>query len=459
MDPHRLARNFVNSYYKDLQKRVTLAFWRGEFWSYKDGCYRRVAHGEMAAQLTSAIKKEIDSAPLLDRYGRAYTVTKGTIANVANALGGTLYVPDILEQPAWIHGENGHTNYLAMKNGLLDLTTCSWEGSNALRPLTPHWFSAVNLPYDYDSNAKCPLWLDFLNRVLEGDKERIELLQQWFGYLLTPDTSLQAFMVLEGEGANGKSVVLEVVEAMLGQSNTAHVPVEVFGDRFQLTMTDKKLVNIAPEVNESARLNEGVLKQFTGGDLIYIDRKGLPGIEVKPTARLMMATNNRPPFSDRSEGIWRRMLYLPFRITIPPEERNRNLAQQLKAEVPGILNWALEGRHRLYERGRFIEPTESVKALQEYRRESNPAGIFLREHCHQHVGARIEADRVYQSYQTWARDNGHVPLNGALLGKEVVRAYPQVTRVRGTGVGGSRPWWYQGIALGPAAEGELNSAA
>jgi putative DNA primase/helicase len=456
MDPHRLARNFVADNYRDSQKRVTLAFWRGEFWSYENGCYRRKTYGEMAAQLTSAIKKEVDSVPLLDRYGRAHVVTKGTIANVTNALTGTLYVPDTLEQPAWIHGENGHTNYLAMRNGLLDLREAD---ANVLRPLTPNWFSAVCLPYDYDAAADCPQWHSFLNRVLEGDAERIELLQQWFGYLLTPDTSLHAFMVLEGEGANGKSVVLEVVEAMVGHANVSHVPVEVFGDRFQLTMTDRRLVNIASEVNDSARLNEGVLKQFTGGDAMYFDRKGIPGFDAKPTARLMMATNNRPPFSDRSDGIWRRILHLPFRVTIPVSEQNPNLAQQLKTEVAGILNWALEGRRRLNERGRFITPAESVKALQEYRRESNPAAIFLREHCHRQVGARVGADIVFLSYQQWAKDNGHVPLNSGQFGKEVVRAYRDVTRVRGSRADGSRPWLYQGIALGLAAEDEVKSAA
>jgi putative DNA primase/helicase len=147
------------------------------------------------------------------------------------------------------------------------------------------------------------------------------LLQEWFGYLLTPDTRFQKFVILEGERANGKSVVLDTLEAMLGAKNVSHVPVEVFGDRFQLTMTVNKLANIAPEVYDNVRLNEGALKQFTGGDSIYFDKKGVQGFDAKPSARLIMSTNNHPPINDRSNGIWRRMLFLPFRVTIPEREQ------------------------------------------------------------------------------------------------------------------------------------------
>ena len=139
-----------------------------------------------------------------------------------------------------------------MRNGLLDLSSASsGHKQGALQSLTPNWFSAVRLPYDYDSASVCPRWAVFLDRVLEGDAERIRLLQEWFGYLLTPDTSLQRFLVLEGEGANGKSIIVEVVEAMVGYANVSHVPIEVFDERFQLTMTVDKLVNIAPEANDA----------------------------------------------------------------------------------------------------------------------------------------------------------------------------------------------------------------
>jgi putative DNA primase/helicase len=455
MDPHKLARHYIKSYCKDSQNRPTLVHWRGDFYLYQDGRYRKVTNAEMFTQLTAVIKRHVDAVPLLDKWNRAYQVTSAVVHNVSNALASELHVEDSFDQPAWIRGESGHTNYIALRNGLLDISNTG--GSYTLRPLTPHWFSTVALPYDYDAKATCPQWLRFLHTVFEDDEERIQLLQQWFGYLLTPDTSQQSFMVLEGEGANGKSVVLEVVEALLGHKNVSHVPVEVFGERFQLTVTENKLANIAPEVNETARISEGALKQFTGGDVMYHDRKGRDGFDTKPTARLMLATNNRPPFGDRSDGIWRRMRYLPFQVTIQPEDRNPNLARQLKTEVAGILNWALEGHRLLYANGRFIEPAASVKAIQEYRRESNPAGIFLREQCHRDDASRVPVDALYQAYREWAKDNGHSALNNAQFGKEVGKVYRNVKKVRPTLADGSRPWMYLGVVLGPDVE--LKAAA
>jgi putative DNA primase/helicase len=449
MDPHRLAREFITEYGTDSRGRQTIRHWRGEFWIYENGCYHSINNGEMSARLTKAIRTHVRAKALVDQHRQLFRVTKGTVTNVANALAGELLVTGDIEQPAWVGADASHTDYIAFRNGVLDVSVNDAARSSALRQPTPHWFSSVCLPYDYDARGCCPKWLAFLDRVLEGDAERIALLQEWCGYLLTPDTSLHKFVVLEGEGANGKSVVLDVVEAMLGRANVAHVPVEVFGDRFQLTGTIGKLANIAPEVNEVIKLNEGVLKQFVAGDRMYFDRKGVPGIDAKPSARLMMATNNRPPVSDRSDGVWRRMLHLPFRVTIPAAEQDHRLAERLKEELPGILNWSLEGRRRLYANGMFTTPVVSVAAIEEYRRESNPAGIFLREHCSLGVDSHVPTDALYEAYRAWTRRNSFSTLNGSQFGKEVKRVYPSVVRQRPT-LSGQRAWVYAGLAQAEA---------
>jgi len=325
-------------------------------------------------------------------------------------------------------------------------------------PLTPEWFSTVILPYGFDSNADCPRWHRFLDEIYERDEERKALLQEWAGYLLTPDTQYHKFMVLEGEGANGKSVVLEVMEALVGSENTSHVPVEVFGDRFQLAQTVNKLLNIAPEVNESAKLNEGAIKQFTAGDVMYVDRKHVEGIDVKPTARLMMATNNRPPIADRSDGMWRRMLFVPHRLNVRPAEQNPHLAAELKQELPGILNWALEGRRRLTSRRVFTEPKVSREALAEYRSESNPARGFLADQCVSRATASVSVSDLYVAYRVWAQDNGYPLLSGAAFGKEVRKAFPDMRKKR-IAVGSERPWFYEGIALRAVVDPSLGAVA
>src|SRR5205814_4102 len=148
----------------------------------------------------------------------------------------------------------------------------------------------------------------------------------------------------EGEGANGKSVVCGVLTALLGGGNVAHVPLESFGERFALNQTLGKLANIASEVGELDKVAEGKLKGFTSGERMMFDRKGRDPVEAMPTARLVLATNNRPRFSDKSDGVWRRMLLIPFQVQITAEERVYGMDKPdwwiEKGELPGIFNWA-----------------------------------------------------------------------------------------------------------------------
>ena len=114
-------------------------------------------------------------------------------------------------------------DFIALQNGILDLEGLLTRKEHHLLPHTPAWFSTICLPYNFDPIADCPRWKNTLVHNLEGDQERMALLQEWAGYLLLPDTSQQKFLVLEGEGANGKSVYMAGLEAMLGTENVSHV--------------------------------------------------------------------------------------------------------------------------------------------------------------------------------------------------------------------------------------------
>ena len=329
-------------------------------------------------------------------------------------------------------------------HGLLDLNQLLTRGHAALLPHTPEWFSPNCLPYRFDGGASCATWLQFLNEVLESDAERIALLQEWFGYCLIPDTRQQKFLVLEGEGANGKTVVLDVLTGVVGVENVSQVPLEVFGQRFQLTSTLGKLVNIASEVEGLGSVAEGTLKQFTGGDRMYFDRKGIAGLEAYPTARLTLAANNRPRFRDKSMGLWRRMIVMPFRVTIPEERRDLTLTERLLTELPGIFNWAVEGLRRLRAQGRLTMPLVCREVIEEYRRKSNPARLFLEDRCRKNLKAHVAVGELYGEYAEWTRAFGHKPLAETQFGKEVRRAFPHMQRKK-RGPKGQRYWAYVGI--------------
>src|SRR5262249_54524254 len=149
------------------------------------------------------------------------------------------------------------------------------------------------------------------------------------------------------EGANGKSVVCAVLQGLLGEGNVSTVPLELFADKFRLAGTLGKLANLVAEVGELDRVAEGQLKAFVGGDAMEFERKFKAAFTARPTARLVLATNNPPAFSDKSDGIWRRMLLLEFGVQIPEEERVAGMDSvgwwAEAGELSGVLNWALAG--------------------------------------------------------------------------------------------------------------------
>ena len=456
-NPRRLAKEFIATYGRDSNGRLSIRYWQNQFWFWRDAHYTPISLAELKARLNLFIDNQFEkNAVSYYRQGhgdKLKSVTSGAVRNVVEALAGETSISDSIDQPAWLGKDDTQRRFVAVQNGLLDLDKLLAGHANALRGHTPEWFSTACLPFEFSAEANCPQWLAFIEQVLEGDKERIALLQEWFGYCLTPNTDQQKFLVLEGEGSNGKSVVCEVLTALLGPENVSQVPLELFGQRFQLTPTLGKLANIASEVGEIDRVAEGTLKAFTSGDRMYFDRKGIPGIEAYPTARLVLATNNRPRFSDRSEGIWRRMLLLPFRITIPYKEQDRQLTAKLREDLPGIFVWAVEGLRRLRENGHFSEPGVCRQALDDYRMESNPARHFLRECYYESADGETSTVKLYEEYRNWCDRNGYKPAAENSFGKEVVRAFPKVHKKR-VSRSGKRAYAYMGMcpALGvPAA--------
>jgi putative DNA primase/helicase len=452
IDPFVLARAFVDQDERDHAEQLTLRHWRGEWYRYRDGRYVKVDEATVRRELTGFVKCYYDDNNITDDWGIVLAVTKQRIMNVLNALAPMVGVADDIEHPVWL-GEGGPFDFLALRNGLLDVSGLA-EGSLAMRANSPLWFSTVVLPYDYVEDAVCPQWFRFLDEVMEGDGERIALLQEWAGYLLTSDTSQHKFLVAEGEGANGKSVLLDVLTAMLGQENVSQVPLEMFGQRFQLTPTIDKLANICAEVGEINAVAEGTLKQFTAGDRMYFDRKGIPGVMRYPTARLILATNNRPRFRDRSMGIWRRILLVPFRYTVPPERQDKHLTRKLKGELPGIFLWALAGLKRLRTNGHFTVPQTCAEVLEEYRLESNPARVFITEHLKVADGEWLPCASLYDNYVEWSKGNGFEALNSKQFGAELRKVFPAVQRKRKT-VHRERGWCYVGVAYGPTGPNDL----
>jgi len=452
-DPHRLAR--VNLHrYAVRNSGATIKFWRGEWFAWKRTRYRKISDGELRAKMSASVKEQFNddwksTKDSQDELKPVRKVTQNLINNVIRATESLCIIPEHVEMGTWIDGRlREKRNYISFQNGILDIEATLDQKKEILTEHSLNWFSTLCLPYDFNPDAECPKWLAFLRRNLENDIERIYLLQEWAGYLLLPDTGFQKFLVLEGEGANGKSVYCAGIEAMLGRDNCSHVSLEVFGDRFSRTQTLGKLVNIAADVGEMDKVAEGFVKSFTSGETMFFDRKGISGVDTYPTARLMLACNNRPRFSDRSSGITRRMMICPWRVQIDPEERISNMDKawwwEQAGELPGMFRWAFYGLIRLRNQQSFTEPSICREALAEYQDEMNPARVFLLEVTASRGGASASSAELYERYKQWCKDNGYRPLASSSLGKEIRRIYPHIKREKMT-VGGVREWRYSGM--------------
>jgi P4 family phage/plasmid primase-like protien len=455
-DPDRLARGYLDVHCRTKAGERKLRYWRESFYSWDETVYNEAADAEINADVHRFVKTEFDRINkaamekwlLKGQNGPAPVVikiTRGLITNVLDAMRSIVILPNVTEPMVWLDADVGKSeNVLAMENGILNLDALFAHQANVLMPHSANWFSTTKFPYAFDPSANCPKWLAFLKRNQQEDEERIALVQEWFGLNLIHDTTYHKFLVLEGEGSNGKSVICAVLEALLGKRNCSFVPLEIFGQRFQLTPTIGKLANIVAECAELDKVSEGFLKSFVTADSMTFDVKNKTPLQCRPTARLTLAFNNRPRFSDRSSGLWRRMILMPMLVVIPKEEQVKGMdkpewwAQQ--GELPGVFLWSLVGLARLRSQGHFTASKICEDALLGYQLESNPARIFLVEACTVNTDGEVVCKELYAAYKQWVSSNGYSPLADGKFGVEVRRAFPKVRRgQRG------KTWCYFGI--------------
>jgi P4 family phage/plasmid primase-like protien len=454
-DPHALAR-YVR------QSLPHLKLYHGDVLTWKCPGYERLSREEFKAAATAGVKRRFDEIHERDRqiWIRGGTgpkpvvakVGRGLIADVLQAIESDCLVGGHITRPAWLDAAPFEaTECVATTSAIVHIpgfVTGAKPESYSVPP-TPEFFAANWLPYDFDPTADCPKWLAFLDKVFESDPQRIAITQEFFGLCLLPDTSFQKFIVAEGFGANGKSVWCAALTACIGPANCSHVPLEGFGGRFQLNQTLGKLANIAAEVGELDKVAEGFLKSFTSGDRMQFERKHKDPIEMIPTARLVLCTNNRPRFSDRSSGLWRRMIVLPFNVTITEAERVVGMDKpewwRQQGELPGMLNWAIAGFHRLRRQGKFSESEVSRTALAEYRLENNPAQLFLNAFYEAAPLDDIVTAEVYGEYRHWCENSGYRPLSAVVFGKEIIRKFPNGKKAKIWNSDGKRAEGYQGI--------------
>lgn len=303
--------------------------------------------------------------------------------------------PDDFDRDPWL---------LNVQNGTLDLRT------GELRPHRREDLITKLAPVKYDPEAECPVWWAFLERIFAGNFQLIDFVQRSVGYSLTGSTREQCLFFLYGLGANGKSTLLEVFHTLMGDYAT-RTPTDTFLTRKNSTIPNDlaglrgaRLVT-AVEVEHGRRLAEVIIKETTGGDRITARFLHSEFFTFKPQFKIFLAANHKPVIRGTDYAIWRRIHLIPFNVQIPPAEQDPDLPEKLKAELPGILNWALEGC-LLWQDKRLWPPEEVRAATQKYREEMDVLADFLAERCIVGPGEKCKAGELYQAYKDWAEHTG-----------------------------------------------------
>jgi P4 family phage/plasmid primase-like protien len=393
---------------------------------------------------------EVWKAKKEDKPPKKRKFNDNILRNVMRVLKSLTKLPKAVEMPCFITDDNQLDasktgSYIAFLNGIVDLNRFPDDGY--FEPITSNWFSLATIQYNFDMSADCPRWLAFLEECLEGDRERIAILQEFAGYILEPTTKYQKMLVLEGEGGNGKSVLMAALQAMIGKHNYSSIDLEQFGERFSLAQTHGRMANFSADQDEVQQLHEGRLKQFVAGDSITFDKKNEPPFEARATAKLIVSWNNRPRIRDRSKGIWRRIIIVPFNKIVDPSKRVYGMdnPQYWEAEAPGILLWALQGLTRLRERG-FTQSIESDSSLASIQAESNPVSLFFDQWVEPSESSCVKSIDLYRAYTSWAIDRNFKPLNQTHFGREVQRHFPGADKKRKRN-SSSRAYIYGGVRL------------
>ena len=318
--------------------------------------------------------------------------------------------PERLDRPRWL---------LNVTNGTLDLRTGQRRAPDRDEYMT------TQAPVRFDPAATCPAWDRFLERIMNGNQDLVSYLQRAVGYSLTGDVGEQCLFFLHGDGANGKSTFIEAVQAAMGHefSKTAapNILMASKHENHPTELADLHGVRFVStvEVEEGRRFNEVKLKQLTGGDRIRARRMREDFWEFEPTHKIWLAANHKPVIRGTDLAIWRRVRLVPFTVTIPPEERDRDLPAKLRAELPGILAWAVRGCME-WQRGGLQDPDEVKAATHAYRQEMDVLQPFLDEKCVVDPLAVVGKSELYAAYKKWADEGGVRPLNKNLFGRRLL---------------------------------------
>ena len=378
-------------------------YWDGVRWaSDENGEIKRRAD-KMLADMAKDLK-EMQDDPAYNAYkkhlsrSRSHRGKEGFIAE-ARHLEGVPVLPSEMDRAG---------NAFNVRNCLISLKT----GKTAEHD--KKYMISKLAPVTYDENAKCPRWDRFIEEITCGDKSLQLYLQRMIGYCMTAYTKEQCMFFLYGNGSNGKSVFVDTIAYMLGEYAASCQPETVMmRDRNNTARGDLARLKgarmvVTSEPNDGCRLDEGIVKQMTGGTENKLTARFLYGreFEFSPEFKIVMSTNYKPVIKGTDNGIWRRVRLIPFTAEFTKENRDPQLTEKLRRELPGILNWAIAGAVGWRKGG--MPPCAIIhQAGQDERRAMDSVRQLLDDCTTRSESSSTQASTLYKCYKAWCSEQGN----------------------------------------------------
>lgn len=469
-DPTRIARVFADRFTTvvDGKKFSRVIRWNNDWYLYSGSDFRFVSPEQMELVIWGMVEDEferiyrqkVSSASTNGSPPIVKKVNQALVSAVMKSLMRQVIIESEVMPPVWLTplGESqphkSAASMISTVSGIVDM-----KNPMKILPPTPQLFTLSSVPCQYDPLAKCPTWDNFMISVFGEDTQSIETLEEWLGYLLTHDTSQHKLLLMIGPKRSGKGTIMRVIAELVGSRNVTNPTLSDLGRQFGSHALFGRMVATIGDARLSGKADissivERILS-ITGEDLQNVDRKNhdvMTGIRL-PT-RFVITSNELPRLTDAAGAITSRAIVVTFTRTFEHKE-DKQLERKLKQEISGILNRAIEGWHRLSERGYFLQPESGREELEEFEELTSPIKSFVRDCCKFGPDLMSELDALYHHYKAWCDATGiSHPLHKNVFARDLKSAYRdkiESKRMRKQ-PSSSQERHYKGIGLKPGSE-------
>ena len=443
-DPMRSARKMIEVRFNHQKGRLIHRH-REAFWIWDGSRYALQTKEDVRATIYAFA----EHARMLGRNGpEKFKPSSDKVGNICDALSACAKLSDNVDQPAWLEDDSDlppPSEFMAVKNGLLHLPT------QELWPADPTFFNTAASSVTYDPDARTPeKWLAFLAQIFGDDKQAMDAMQEFFGYCLSTDTAQQKMLLVVGPPRSGKGTMARVLRELAGPDSVAGPTMSSLSGDFGLEPLIPRPIAIISDARIGQRTDKAAVTErllsISGEDTMSVNRKNTSFWHGKLQTRFIIITNEIPALADGSGALANRFIIVLLQTSFLGKE-DPALFEKLKPELPGILNWAIEGYQRLRERGHFVQPDSATEALEEMMRIGSPVRAFVSECCE--VGAGYEEDQelLWDKWKEWCARNGNQPGSKNWWGRNMKTVVPGLGRKDG----GKHDYVYVGIRYTDAA--------